>query len=300
MFSIIIPTWNNLPYLQICIESLRKYSQSAHEIIVHVNEGTDGSLEWVKAQGLRYTWTEKNVGVCMSVNHLAAQASHDWILYLNDDMVACPGWDTAFLTAIDRNKTDLALYYATLIQANIGKNHFMVQHDFGSTPENFDEARMLKDYLSVPRNDLNGGASQPTLFHRKWWHIVGGYSLEFSPGMSSDNDLLMKYWVAGCRDFHVVGACRFYHFSCKSTGRIKHNMGGKMFAMKWGITQKEFERDYLEALAVSPEHLASAFPKSTALGRLRRVGYGLRDDYPLEDIAAWDATAGRCAWKSGN
>jgi hypothetical protein len=174
----------------------------------------------------------------------------------------------------------------------------MVCHDFGSTPQNFDEARLLQDYLSESRADINGGASQPTLFHRKWWQIVGGYSLEFSPGMSSDNDLVMKYWVAGCRDFHVVGASRFYHFVCKSTGRIRHNMGGKMFAMKWGITQLEFERDYLEALGSTT--VASQFPHSTSLGRLRRVGYGLFNDYPLKDIEAWDAAPGRCKWEKGN
>lgn len=51
MFSILIPTWNNLPYLQLCIESIRRHSAFEHEIIVHVNEGTDGTLEWVRAQG---------------------------------------------------------------------------------------------------------------------------------------------------------------------------------------------------------------------------------------------------------
>ncbi len=47
--------------------------------------------------------------------------------------------------------------------------------------------------------------------------------------MSSDDDLLMKFWVVGCRTFRVVGNSRFYHFGCKSTGRIKHNPGGHIF-----------------------------------------------------------------------
>ena len=48
MFSILIPTFNNLDYLKICIESLRKNSNFDHQIIVHVNEGSDGTLEYVK------------------------------------------------------------------------------------------------------------------------------------------------------------------------------------------------------------------------------------------------------------
>jgi glycosyltransferase involved in cell wall biosynthesis len=36
-FSILIPSWNNLAYLKICVESIRKNSMFAHQIIVHVN-----------------------------------------------------------------------------------------------------------------------------------------------------------------------------------------------------------------------------------------------------------------------
>ena len=39
MFSILLPTLNNLNYLKICIDSL-KNSKFNHQIIVHVNEGT--------------------------------------------------------------------------------------------------------------------------------------------------------------------------------------------------------------------------------------------------------------------
>ena len=43
MFSIIIPTFNNLKYLQLCLESLQKNSKYNHEIIIHINEGIDGT-----------------------------------------------------------------------------------------------------------------------------------------------------------------------------------------------------------------------------------------------------------------
>lgn len=52
LFSIVVPTWNNLRFLKLCIESIRKNSSYRHQIIVHVNDGSDGTLEWVKAEGL--------------------------------------------------------------------------------------------------------------------------------------------------------------------------------------------------------------------------------------------------------
>ena len=298
MFSIIIPTWNNLDFLKLCVSSIRKHSQFAHEIVIHINDGSDGTLEWVKSQNLRFSHTEKNIGVCLAVNHLVGQASHDWVLYMNDDMVACPGWDTAFVNAIGSCDTELALFFSTMIQADNGRNPNIIKHDFGSTPQDFDESGLLRDYLSESRDDVEGGESQPTLFHRKWWTMVGGYSLEFSPGMSSDDDLLMKYWVVGCRHFRIVGGSRFYHFSCRSTGRVRRNKGGRIFVMKWGVTQREFKQHYLGSLRTgTPSRLAARhhkmFPRTTLSGKLRRTVYGLFGEHPLRDIESWDTEPAR-------
>jgi heptosyltransferase-3 len=303
MFSIVIPTWNNLDYLKLCVDSILKHSQSDHEIIIHINDGSDGTLEWVKAQGIKYSHTEKNIGICMSVNHLVAQASNDWVLFLNDDMVACPGWDTAFSNAIESSDTDLALYFSTMIQPDNGRNPKIIRKDFGTTPQGFDESRLLQEYLSEARDDVEGSESQPTLFHRKWWMMVGGYSLEFSPGMSSDDDLLMKFWLIGCRRFRTIGSCRFYHFSCKSTGRIRRNKGGRIFVMKWGITQREFKQHYLgKSGLVTPSRLAARhpnlFPRTTLSGRIRRMYYGLFKNHPLQDIELWDSVPGQMSWHS--
>ena len=176
------------------MKSLRKHSTENHEIIVHLNDGSDGSLEWVKAQGIKYTHSDKNVGVCLSVNHLVAQARHEWVLYMSDDMVAAPGWDAAFAAAIESAETELALFFGTLIQPDDGGNADIIEQNFGVTPGAFDEAAFLQHYRDDPRGDKEGAASQPMLFHKQWWQMLGGYSLEFSPGMSSDDDLLMKFW----------------------------------------------------------------------------------------------------------
>lgn len=300
MFSIVIPTWNNLEHLRLCVDSLRRNSSQQHEIIVHLNDGSDGSLDWVKQQGLRYTHSDRNVGVCMAVNHAVAQARNDWVLFMNDDMVAAPGWDTALQAAVDCVDTDLAVFFGTLIQPETGGHPDIIQQDFGRTPATFDEAAFLAHFRDDVRGDKEGAPSQPTLFHRKWWEMLGGYSIEFSPGMSSDDDLLMKFWVVGCRNFRQVSDSRFYHFGMASTGRITHNQGGRMFAMKWGITQIEFYRRYMAALrnpdrGNTPDNPHNCVRPSW-LGKLRRVRYALRYGYPLDGIEAWDPRPGRGKW----
>ena len=53
LFSIVIPTWNNLAFLKLCIQSIQRNSYYNHQIIVHVNDGSDGTLEWIKKAGIR-------------------------------------------------------------------------------------------------------------------------------------------------------------------------------------------------------------------------------------------------------
>ena len=68
MFSIIVPTFNNLKYLQITLKSIVQNSKFNHDIIVHVNEGTDGTLNYLKTNNINHTYSDKNLGLCSAVN----------------------------------------------------------------------------------------------------------------------------------------------------------------------------------------------------------------------------------------
>ena len=93
-FSIIIPTYNNLKYLKLCLNSIHNNSKYSHEIILHVNDGIDGTLDYVKKNKIKYTYSKTNLGLCSAVNLAAKNAQFNYILYSHDDMYFCPGWDT--------------------------------------------------------------------------------------------------------------------------------------------------------------------------------------------------------------
>lgn len=245
MFSILIPTWNNLALLQLCVRSIRDNSAFPHQIIVHVNDGSDGSLDWVREQGLTHTASPDNIGICLAVNEAAMHATQDYILYLNDDMYCCPGWDTALVDKLKQLDTDLFMLSGTMIEPRETNNPCVVVGDYGTEAHTFDESRLLADLPNLRKADWLGATWPPTLVSRRWWFKVGGYSSEFSPGMSSDNDFSMKLWHAGCRVFYGVGDSFVYHFQCKSTGKVKKNDGGRQFLMKWGMRQSVFDRYYL-------------------------------------------------------
>ena len=288
MFSILIPSWNNLPYLKLCIESIRRHSAFDHEIIVHVNEGSDGTLEWVRAEGIRHTWSRGNVGVCVAMNDAAQLATRDWVLFMNDDMYCLPGWDSAFGAAVEAIGEDVPMYLAAhLIEPLDTGNEQVPVATYGTGPEGFDEQGLLSFAAGVKASDRSGIAVQPMLTQRRLWHMVGGYSIEFGPGMSSDDDFLMKIWLAGCRTYRVVGACHIYHFGCATTRRVRRNKGGRTFILKWGISQQEFVRSYVRRTATAERSSLPTVPRAGMAGRLKRAVYALAR-YPLGDLENWE------------
>ena len=54
MFSVLIPTFNNINYLKLCIKSLENNSAYKHELIFYVNEGSDGTIEYIKKKIINF------------------------------------------------------------------------------------------------------------------------------------------------------------------------------------------------------------------------------------------------------
>ena len=265
MFSILIPTWNNLDYLKLCISSIRRHSVHMHQILVHVNDGSDGTLDWVREAGLEHTASPHNVGICLAVNELGALATQDLIVYLNDDMYCLPGWDRALLARVARMPSDLYLISGTMVEPRFTRNPCVVTADHGDSVATFQEAALLAAAPGLVRADWSGATWPPTVVHRRWWFRMGGYSSELSPGMSSDNDFSMKLWHAGCRHFIGAGDSLVYHFQCKSTGKVVKNDGRRQFLHKWGMGQSTFDRYCLRrGEAVATDRLADPDPRTNA------------------------------------
>lgn len=246
MFTIVIPSWNNLPYLRLCVESLRRNSRHAHQILVHVNDGSDGTRDWIAREGIEHTASDANLGICFAVNLAAARARTDYVMYMNDDMVAAPGWDTALARALQRIAVHgKFMLSGTMIEPEDRGNRCVAVTDYGRDAAGFDLERFSATAQQRARGDWLGATWPPTLVRRELWHAVGGYSTEFSPGMGSDNDFSMKLWHAGCRVFLGVGDSLFYHFAKVSTARIRKNDGRRQFLLKWGIAQSAFDRQFL-------------------------------------------------------
>jgi len=250
MFSIIIPTLNNIEYLKLCINSIKKHSIYNHEIIPHVNIGSDGTIEYLRENKINFTYTDYNAGICKGMNLAAKKSKYNYLLYSHDDFYFCPNWDKVLKEEV--NKIGHDNFYLSGIMMNEGH----IKFNCGYTHKDFDEKKLIENHKNYNFYDFQGSTWAPHLIHKKLWNKVGGFSEEFYPGTGSDPDLNMKLWNAGVRIFKGVNDFKVYHFGSIVTRRYKNhpsiktesgNKGAKIFLLKWGISIKFFKKYYLKS-----------------------------------------------------
>lgn len=259
-YTILIPTWNNIEFLKVCINSLRRNSYHKAQIIVIINEGDDGTVEWIEGQNeIDYVYSKYNLGICYGLNIARSLIKSEYLVYVNDDMYVLPDWDLELFAEIERIGHNNFMLSGTMIEPVDTPNPCIIVKDYGQNIPDFKEEQLLKDYKSLFINDWNGSTLPPMVLHIDMWDLVGGMSIEFSPGMYSDPDLSMKLFKAGVRLFKGKGNSLVYHFGSKSTRRINQTGGRKMFILKWGFTSKFFMKKFLRkgksfsGIAVVPE-----------------------------------------------
>ena len=250
MFSILIPTLNNLNYLKLCIKSIKSNSNYNHDIIVHVNEGNDGTIKFLEKENIKFSHTNYNAGICEGVNTAAKLSTTNYFLYAHDDFYFCPDWDVVLVNELKHIKNNLFYLSGTMIQNG------QVELNCGDTLNDFNEKKLLDEYKNIKFYDFQGSTWAPHLIHKELWTKVGGFSEEFYPGTGSDPDLNMKLWNEGVRIFKGLQHCKVYHFGSIVTRQKEKKFntvtesgskGSKLFLRKWGFSIKFFKKHFLKS-----------------------------------------------------
>ena len=188
MFSILIPSFNNIEYLKLCIKSIKNNSKYDHQVIVHINVGSDGSLDFVKENKIEYTFSNENIGMPKALNKASKLAKFNYILISHDDFYYCPGWDFEFYNEIEQIKHNN--FYLSGTMVGDGQIYF----DAGSSVNTFDEKKLINNLDQIKSHNFQGTTKCPGLIHKEIWDKVGGWSEEFSPTGGDDTDFAMKLW----------------------------------------------------------------------------------------------------------
>ncbi len=104
MITFCISTYNNLEYLKIAVDSVRKNSYYKDSpFIIHAENCNDGTDEWLEQNAEKYNlecYIDKNkspIGIGGGMNFCAEKVKTKYIMFLHSDFYVTSNWDKALM-----------------------------------------------------------------------------------------------------------------------------------------------------------------------------------------------------------
>ena len=105
--TVIIPNYNGMKFLEPCFEALKAQTYRNFKILVVDNGSSDGSKEWLKAQGVDTIFLEENTGFSGAVNIGIKAADTPYVILLNNDTKADEYYVAEMVKAISKSGRNL-------------------------------------------------------------------------------------------------------------------------------------------------------------------------------------------------
>ena len=252
-----ISTYNNLPYLKLAVESVRKNSYYKEApFIIHAENCTDGTTEWLTNNAEKYQLTpyldihsEAAKGIGGGMNFCADKVKTEYINFLHSDFYVTKDWDMELLK-IHLARPDEKLWV----------NSYRIEPDMFSSPQrpgttvvpkeafgayytDFDalmfekwveELRESNDYFEIPKGEGVSG-----IVSKEVWDEVGGNDARFAPTSWDDMDLFVRMLQHGVK-FVLPFSSIVWHFGARGSHRLEENDGQS------SQRQKESERKNIQ------------------------------------------------------
>ncbi len=105
----IIPTWNRADLVKSILSNLRAQTRPPDEIIIADNGSTDETQRVAREFGAVVIGFTENRGFAAAVNEGIRQASGDWLLLLNNDVLLEPKWLERLLASAQQENAAFAV-----------------------------------------------------------------------------------------------------------------------------------------------------------------------------------------------
>ncbi|OQX71733.1 hypothetical protein B6D52_00465 [Candidatus Parcubacteria bacterium 4484_255] len=97
IITIIIRSWNSLPYLKLCLKSIQDYTDIPYEIIIVDNNSTDGTRSFLKNIKCKKIFNKRNLGGIIPLKQAEKEIKTNFLISIDSDIVVSPNWDSDFL-----------------------------------------------------------------------------------------------------------------------------------------------------------------------------------------------------------
>ena len=245
MITVIIPTYRNPKYLDLCLKSIveNKVLDSTQVIAV-----IDGFVEENQSVMDKYPQVgflpfEENMGMQYAINAGVMQAETEYVFIVNDDNVFPTKWDQRLQRMITAMKGANTVMTVNQLEPT-GPGMFMFPVlDLGQDVDSFDYEQFLTKELDYS-NDMvatRDGHIFPFVISKKHFMAIGGFDTFYNSPNICDWDFFLKLELLNF-SFFRSSAIHLYHFGSVSTKKnaesdtfkSKELAAMAQYAWKWG------------------------------------------------------------------
>jgi len=239
MLSFCISTYNNLEYLKLAVESVRKNSYFKDApFIIHAENCDDGTDEWLDAYHQDYNldyYIEKNpepVGIGGGMNFCAKKVQTEYIMFLHSDFYVSKDWDKACFDIFEKYPNKKLWVSSHRIEPQMFLNSqtypgtIIVPKDYlGAYWNDFDIEgfeQIAKQFIELNDFEIPKGEGVSGLIRKKDWDEIGGNDPRFAPTSWDDMDLFLRMTQAGY-EFVLTSKSLVWHFGARGSHRLEEN-----------------------------------------------------------------------------
>ncbi len=241
MITFCISTYNNLEYLKIAVDSVRKNSfYKDAPFIIHAENCTDGTNEWLKENSEKYNleyYLDKNdnpKGIGGGMNFCADRVETDYIMFLHSDFYVTPNWDKTLMDTHNKYPNEKLWVNSHRVEPQMFPNSqsrpgtvVVPKETFGAYYDDFNSELFdiyAEQFTSENDFEIPKGEGVSGLIKKEHWDEIGGNDPLFAPASYDDMDLFLRMLQNGFR-FILPTTSLVWHFGARGSHRLEENDG---------------------------------------------------------------------------
>lgn len=219
--SFIIPSRNNLKYLQQAVQSISDCYNDKHDIILLDDASTDGTWDWIQSLEGNHFIKYRNEGPERQGHTILYDkgvelCKTDVFTIFHADMITTANHVPNILKHLQRGVVVSATRIEPPLHPPGPEKHVRA---FGFEPEEFQKAKFDKDVTVLEQlnaGKTTNGVFAPWCMYKEDFQAIGGHDPLFAPMELEDSDIFNRMYLAGydliqSRDSFV------YHMTCRGS-----------------------------------------------------------------------------------